>query len=784
MALRTLILLSICWMHSESTEDINEETHSRVKRQLPPKLAPDLHGYRREPLSSGEISINFINKSGRRIRMFQSSPYGHEIRFRFLLNPNEPRRVVVRPDNSFWVAYDIKTSFPMLINGQHRLETYYLRPGLNVDAQVSSQRLPPEPVKRDRSVLRFIETQVVVDDSVVLHYGRENVVDYVIVLMNMVARTYLHRSFSAPVYIAVTAINLMTDRPIYYRIVRDRPEISVRGACKYAASVKGNASVDLSLILTREDIGPSGYAPMYTMCSKRSCALVKENGPGTAFVIAHEIAHTLGIDHDEDDRCKLDNRSGGNLMVKRLFATSSNYKWSACSRRMIWENLKYFECLNNKPEMLPAFRKSMHSLPGELMNRTVQCQNFHGAAAVGCLPKLPKSRLRSFDPCRTLFCQPNPYATCQGIWFTAPLEGSVCGRGKWCKSGKCVKKVKIVPVDGGWSNYTQYSPPCGPNSNSWVIQQRNRSCTNPKPRLSGKKCKGAANEYRILLPSTSGICKPYTFRNFMLNGKIDLNNLVEEGCARMNDNKTRWRVYPESDQRQQINSLNLTCDFESKGCAWNSSSKGVKGWNIGRDKTPSRNTGPSFDHTHKGKKTGHFLYFEASWSSRSSKPLKNGDRVILISPLIMASQVCLKFAYHMYGKSINALEVFIRRGKHYRKVWSKEGEQGEDWHIAEIDLAVNIEYKISIEAVRGASYFCDIAIDDISVTHGYCGAEIKDENQHSCTTVCINEERTSMKRRQLQDGYPCQLPKSKNNVCFKKVCQSVNCHGVIGGRKC
>ena len=34
-----------------------------------------------------------------------------------------------------------------------------------------------------------------------------------------------------------------------------------------------------------------GYAAMYTMCTKKSCALVKESGFNTAYVIAHEAGH-------------------------------------------------------------------------------------------------------------------------------------------------------------------------------------------------------------------------------------------------------------------------------------------------------------------------------------------------------------------------------------------------------------------------------------------------------------------------------------------------------------
>lgn len=70
--------------------------------------------------------------------MFNSSPYGHEIRFKFFLRPNEPKRVLSRPDGSFWVAYDVRTNYPMLINGRTRLETYLINPGSAIDARINS----------------------------------------------------------------------------------------------------------------------------------------------------------------------------------------------------------------------------------------------------------------------------------------------------------------------------------------------------------------------------------------------------------------------------------------------------------------------------------------------------------------------------------------------------------------------------------------------------------------------------------------------------------------------
>ncbi|XP_066912161.1 uncharacterized protein [Clytia hemisphaerica] len=742
----------------------------------PPPLR-DLHGYQQSPTRPGEISINFINKSGRRINMFQSLPYGHETRFTFTLRPNEPRRVSVQPDNSFWQAYDMTTSFPLYINGQPSLETYLLRQGTSVDARITSPNLRAEPVKRDRSVPRFIETQVVVDKSMLDHHGEQKVMNYTIMLMNSVTRTFLHRSFGAPIYVSVVNIHLMKNKPSYYRIVTNRPEISVPGACRYSREVaQRNNSVDFHLILTREDIGPAGFAAMYTMCSRRSCALVKENGPDTSFVVTHELAHALGIDHDEDDGCGRENLSGGNIMVKKLYATSSNFRWSKCSAKMIWQNLKYFTCLKNKPKMLPAFKKSMDWLPGELMEIKDQCRSYHGSSALPCTPRNP------LTACRYLWCRPNQSAPCQPVWWHAPLEGSTCAKAKWCKRGRCVTKIKIKPVNGGWSKYSEFTPPCNRKSTRWIVQHRNRSCTNPKPRLSGKKCQGSPNQYRILIPGRNGICKPFNMRQLLLSGEIDWENIRQNGCSYKNDNVTKWRVYRESEQRRQVKSLNLTCDFESPGCGWKNSKKGVKGWNIGKGATPSHRTGPSVDNTIKTK-TGKYLYFEASWVSGTT-PLRRGSRVILESPIIFSSQVCMKFAYHMYGKGVGSLEIHIRRGKHSRKMWSKKGDQGDKWYQAEVELAINIEYKITIEAVRGNSYYGDIAIDDIQFSYGLCNAKSSQDDKQICTNVCITQDNSKMVRRRLPDGYPCKLPKSKNNVCFRQVCQPVNCHGVINGRKC
>ena len=74
-------------------------------------------------------------------QLVRSLPFGHETRFQFALRPNEPRRVSIRPDNSFWQAYDATTNFPLYINGRHHLETHYLAYGTNLDARINSRKV-------------------------------------------------------------------------------------------------------------------------------------------------------------------------------------------------------------------------------------------------------------------------------------------------------------------------------------------------------------------------------------------------------------------------------------------------------------------------------------------------------------------------------------------------------------------------------------------------------------------------------------------------------------------
>ena len=77
---------------------------------------------------------------------------------------------------------------------------------------------------------------------------------------------------------------------------------------------------------------------------------------------------------------------------------------------------------------------------------------------------------------------------------------------------------------------------------------------------------------------------------------------------------------------------------------------------------------------------GFYMYIETS-------PLSFGDKAKLIfSPLRVAigKWSCLKFYYHMYGDTINRLNVFIGNST----VFTKSGQQGNVWMYAEVTVFV------------------------------------------------------------------------------------------------
>uniref|UniRef100_A0A8C6U286 Zonadhesin-like n=1 Tax=Neogobius melanostomus TaxID=47308 RepID=A0A8C6U286_9GOBI len=156
---------------------------------------------------------------------------------------------------------------------------------------------------------------------------------------------------------------------------------------------------------------------------------------------------------------------------------------------------------------------------------------------------------------------------------------------------------------------------------------------------------------------------------------------------------------------------NLGCSFDINLCNWNQMVTDAFDWTWHSGSTPTLMTGPSADHSG----GGHYLYIEAS-------SVTYGDTARLISSECPHSGAqCLQFWYHMYGSADTmGLHVYVVEGSKARSVWSQRNDQGNMWHLAQVDLTTAGAYQIIFEGRRGSTDQSDVAIDDVSLHYGPC----------------------------------------------------------------
>uniref|UniRef100_W5LMW2 MAM domain containing glycosylphosphatidylinositol anchor 2 n=1 Tax=Astyanax mexicanus TaxID=7994 RepID=W5LMW2_ASTMX len=146
-----------------------------------------------------------------------------------------------------------------------------------------------------------------------------------------------------------------------------------------------------------------------------------------------------------------------------------------------------------------------------------------------------------------------------------------------------------------------------------------------------------------------------------------------------------------------------------------------------RDTKYTPNTGPSSDRS--GSKQGYYMYIE------TSRPRQEGDKARLLTPLFNVAPknpygnvatnptYCLSFYYHMYGKHIGALNVYLRQKSQTGQdssVWTLSGNQGDRWRQARVNIHPTSSFQMVLEGVRGSGIEGDIAIDDVTIEEGEC----------------------------------------------------------------
>ncbi|KAG1937220.1 A disintegrin and metalloproteinase with thrombospondin motifs [Pimephales promelas] len=342
-----------------------------------------------------------------------------------------------------------------------------------------------------------IEVLLGVDDSVVRFHGKEHVQNYLLTLMNIVNEIYHEESLGVHINVVLVRMIMLGYAKSISLIERGNPSRSLENVCRWAfvqqkEDPEHSEHHDHAIFLTRQGFGPTGmqgYAPVTGMCHPvRSCTLNHEDGFSSAFVVAHETGHVLGMEHDgQGNRCG-DETAMGSVMAPLVQAAFHRYHWSMCSGQELKRYIHTYDCLLDDP--FKHDWPQLPELPGINYSMDEQCRFDFGVGYKIC------TSFRTFDPCKQLWCShpDNPYfcKTKKG----PPLDGTECAPGKWCYKGHCMwKNANQVKQDGAWGAWSKYgscSRSCGTG-----VRFRTRQCNNPIPSHGGQECPGVNYEYQL-----------------------------------------------------------------------------------------------------------------------------------------------------------------------------------------------------------------------------------------------------------------------------------------------
>ncbi|XP_054248259.1 A disintegrin and metalloproteinase with thrombospondin motifs 3 [Indicator indicator] len=398
-----------------------------------------------------------------------------------------------------------------------------------------------------------IEVLLGVDDSVVRFHGKEHVQNYLLTLMNIVNEIYHDESLGVHINVVLVRMIMLGYAKSISLIERGNPSRSLENVCRWAyqqqkADPSHAQHHDHAIFLTRQDFGPAGmqgYAPVTGMCHPvRSCTLNHEDGFSSAFVVAHETGHVLGMEHDgQGNRCG-DETAMGSVMAPLVQAAFHRYHWSRCSGQELRRYIHSYDCLLDDP--FEHDWPKLPELPGINYSMDEQCRFDFGVGYRMC------TAFRTFDPCKQLWCShpDNPYfcKTKKG----PPLDGTECAPGKWCYKGHCMwKNANQLKQDGNWGAWTKFgscSRTCGTG-----VRFRTRQCNNPMPINGGEDCAGVNFEFQLCNPEEC----PKHFEDFRAQQCQQRNAHFEHQSS-----KHHWLPYEHPDPNKRCH---LYCQSKETG---------------------------------------------------------------------------------------------------------------------------------------------------------------------------------------------------------------------------
>lgn len=152
-------------------------------------------------------------------------------------------------------------------------------------------------------------------------------------------------------------------------------------------------------------------------------------------------------------------------------------------------------------------------------------------------------------------------------------------------------------------------------------------------------------------------------------------------------------------------------NFESGFGLWTHDNTDDSNWLRNAGGTSSSATGPS-----SAAEGSFYAYIEASSPNFPSKTSYLESPCFKLSGLNSPE---LSFFYHMYGSAMGTFAVEAKRSgeTNWTTLWSKTGNQGNSWDIAQVNLAAYASdtFKLRLRGTTGSSFTSDMAVDDIQI---------------------------------------------------------------------
>ncbi|CAH8533306.1 unnamed protein product [Schistosoma turkestanicum] len=425
-------------------------------------------------------------------------------------------------------VHQLLTKFLLLVTILCLHDSNELR--LSSDDRLPGWRTHKKPVslKVDSQVNNYgernywIETLVFADHTVINRFMNKTMAEnYVKTLMRMTSELFHHPSLGVNMSLVIQDIIWVSEAESNELLWGVSLIRSVHRFCNWALThhyVRYN--YDHALFLSRNIVQAAGISPLSQMCRMQySCTLAEDSGFFSAYPIAHEIMHSLGVEHDgEGNSC---DRSGstGNIMAPLILSAGHNHHWSDCTRLVLQKGLETqkFTCLQD----FPIFKQEYLSfnLPGWQWSLDQQCFVISGSNISQHCPGVDEFA------CQELWCSISGSKDhCDKMLNHGLLDGTPCGKKKECFRGECIDSKSLeFEINQRSHQYTSWSA-CS-QTDGIGTRYRTRKCSNRHKNTCEFNDNENAFDYELCGKNTNDYSKHIDYR--------------EAQCSRFNNFKLR-----------------------------------------------------------------------------------------------------------------------------------------------------------------------------------------------------------------------------------------------------